>query len=227
MDNEIKVAVDAVIFGFCKESGINILLIKRKYPPFINSWALPGGFILNNESLEDAVSRELREETGITINYLEQLYTFGSPKRDPRSRIISVAYFGLVNSNKYKKLKANTDAVDAKWINLNNLSNLGFDHEDIIKKAVERLRNKIQYEPIGFELLEKQFAFSDLENLYSKLLNKKIDRRNFKKKIMSFGVIIESKNYAPKKGAGRPGKLYSFDKKQYHKLKKKGIYFEI
>ena len=157
------------------------------------------GFILNNESLEDAVSRELREETGITINYLEQLYTFGSPKRDPRSRIISVAYFGLVNSNKYKKLKANTDAVDAKWINLNNLSNLGFDHEDIIKKAVERLRNKIQYEPIGFELLEKQFAFSDLENLYSKLLNKKIDRRNFKKKIMSFGVIIESKKLCAKK----------------------------
>ena len=159
----IQVAVDAIVFGYSKEEGVSILLIKRKYPPYKGSWAIPGGFVKDKESLEDAVARELAEETGIKINYLEQLYTFGAPNRDPRQRILSVAYFALVKSNQFKKLKASTDAAEAEWFNYKNLPSLAFDHKEILKVAIDRLRGKIIYQPIGFELLDKKFPFSDLE----------------------------------------------------------------
>src|ERR1044071_39322 len=108
--SDVKVAVDAVVFGYSKNEGVSVLLIQRKYEPFKNQWAIPGGFVLEGESLEDAVKRELSEETGITVNYLEQLYTFGEPHRDPRQRVISVAYFALVKSSLFQQLKASTDA---------------------------------------------------------------------------------------------------------------------
>ncbi len=161
----IKVTVDAVVFGYSREDGVSLLLIKRKYDPFKGSWAIPGGFVLDDESLEDAVARELQEETGVKINYLEQLYTFGKPDRDPRSRIVSVAYFGLVKSNQFEKLKATTDAEEAAWFNFKKLPKLAFDHKQILKVAIDRLRGKISYQPIGFELLDKKFPFSDLEHL--------------------------------------------------------------
>ena len=191
MTQNIQVAVDAIVFGYSREEGVSILLIKRKYPPFKGNWAIPGGFVLDDESLEEAVARELEEETGVKINYLEQLYTFGAPKRDPRSRVLSVSYFGLVKSNQFQKLKASTDAEDAAWFNFKSLPKLAFDHKKILKTAIERLRGKIVYQPIGFELLDAKFPFSDLEHLYTTLLDRPIDRRNFKKKVMNLGILDE------------------------------------
>ncbi|MBP2834278.1 NUDIX hydrolase, partial [Aquimarina sp. U1-2] len=157
---------------------------------FKSKWAIPGGFVLNDESLEEAVERELQEETGVKINYLEQLYTFGKPTRDPRGRVVSIAYFGLVRPNTFK-IFASTDASEVLWFNINELPELSFDHEEILNMAIKRLQDKITYEPIGFELLDKKFPFSDLEKLYTTLLGREIDRRNFRKKIISLNVLDE------------------------------------
>src|SRR5215831_11235164 len=193
---EIKVAVDAIVFGYSKNEGVSVLLIQRKYPPFKNAWAIPGGFVLPEESLEDAVRRELREETGIEVNYLEQLYTFGDPQRDPRQRVISVAYFALVKSSLFQQLRASTDAENAEWFNIKDLPPLAFDHKQILRAAIERVRSKIRYQPIGFELLDKTFPFSELEKLYITLLDREIDRRNFSKKMLALGVLDETNGYA-------------------------------
>nr|WP_199081900.1 NUDIX domain-containing protein [Pedobacter sp. ASV19] len=219
---DIKVTVDAIVFGYNQGNGISVLLIKRKVEPFKNEWALPGGFVLNHETLEEAVERELREEAGVSINYLEQLFTFGKPDRDPRMRIVSVSYFGLVKSADFS-LFASTDAAEAAWFNIYELPALAFDHNDIVGKAIARLRAKITYEPIGFELLDRKFLFSDLEHLYTLLLGREIDRRNFKRKMMSMGLVIELDEKAPSITAGRPGKLYSFDSDKYNQLKINGF----
>lgn len=220
----IKLSVDAVVFGY-EEGNISVLLIKRKYVPFKGQWAIPGGFILNDESLEDAVERELLEETGIKINYLEQLYTFGKPDRDPRGRVVSIAYFGLIRSNVFK-IFASTDAEQVQWFNINELPKLSFDHKEILIVAIERLQGKISYEPIGFELLDEKFPFSDLEKLYTTLLGREIDRRNFRKKIISLNVLDELDEKVSK-GSGRPANLFQFNQKRYFQLKKEGIIFEI
>lgn len=221
---DIKVAVDAVVFGY-EQKKLFILLIKRGVDPFKNSWALPGGLVLENETLEDAVERELREETGLQINYLEQLYTFGTPNRDPRNRVISVTYFGLVNPEKFK-LNPDTDAVEANWFDINHLPQMAFDHNTIIEKALDRLKAKINYQPIGFELLNKEFPFSDLEQLYQTILNREIDRRNFRKKMLSFDILEET-DKIHQVGSGRPGKLFKFNPDKYKALEKSGFHFEI
>ena len=224
---DIKVAVDAIVFGYSKKDGVSLLLIQRIYEPFKNSWAIPGGFVLEEETLEDAVRRELSEETGIEVNYLEQLYTFGEPKRDPRQRIIAIAYFGLVKTTQYQQLKASTDAENAKWFSIKKLPALAFDHKQIVNVAIERLRTKIRYQPIGFELLDKKFPFSDLEKLYAALLDKEINRRNFSKKILSFGFLQETGEILKTEGKGRPSKMYQFNQKRYKELLKEGFNFEI
>src|ERR1700761_8786816 len=142
----IKVAVDAVVFGYTSREGLSVLLIKRNIEPFRNSWALPGGLVGDNETLEEAVQRELKEETGVSINYLEQLYSFGQPTRDPRNRVISITYYGLVKPDVFE-IKADTDAADVNWFNIKKLPTLAFDHTEIINAAHERLKNKILYEP--------------------------------------------------------------------------------
>lgn len=223
----ILVAVDAVVFGYNRDEGISILLIQRKYPPFKDSWAIPGGFVLDNESLEDAVHRELSEETGIEVRYLEQLYTFGDPIRDPRSRVISVSYYALVKSSQFRKLHAATDAREAKWFNFEKLPGLGFDHKEILEKAIGKLRSKITREPVGFELLDKKFTFAELEHLYSSLLDKRIDRRNFRKKILSLNILDELEEFTKPEKSGRPARLYRFNQRNYKKLLKNGIHFEI
>lgn len=223
----IKVAVDAIVFGYSKQDGVSVLLIQRKYEPYKNSWAIPGGFVLEDESLEDAVKRELVEETGIAVNYLEQLYTFGEPKRDPRQRVIAIAYFGLVKTSQYQELKASTDAENAKWFSIKKLPQLAFDHKQIITVAIERLRAKVRYQPVGFELLDKKFPFSDLEKLYTALLDKEINRRNFSKKILSFDFLEETGELSKSEGKGRPSKMYQFNQKRYKELLKEGFHFEI
>lgn len=223
----IKVAVDAIVFGYSRTDGVSVLLIQRKYPPFKDLWAIPGGFVLEEESLEQAVHRELREETGVTVNYLEQLYTFGDPGRDPRQRVISVAYVALVKSSLYQQLRASTDAEDARWFPIKSLPKLAFDHKRIVHAAIERVRAKIRYQPIGFELLDKKFTFSDLERLYTVLLDRDIDRRNFAKKFMALNVLDETDEVASPEGKGRPSKVYQFNRKRYLQLEKEGINFEI
>lgn len=222
---KIFVAVDAVVFGY-QTNKLWVLLIKQKYGAMKGKWVLPGGFVKDGEGLTDAVKRELKEETGITVSYLEQLYTFGDdPHRDPRSQVVSVAYFALVNPKKLK-LKADTDAEDAHWFDVYELPKLGYDHNNIIKTGLERLKGKLTYQPIGFDLLDKSFPFSDLENLYKTILGKEIDRRNFRKKMLSFDLLQET-DKIKKEGSGRPAKLFTFNKQKYNKLAKEGFIFDI
>ena len=225
LQQDIKVAVDAVVFGYESKGNLSVLLIRRGVHPFKNAWALPGGLVLEHESLEAAVKRELKEETGVTIDYLEQLYTFGKSKRDPRNRVVSVSYFGLVRPNHFK-IKADTDADEAKWFPVNNLPKLAFDHKTIFKTAEKRLKGKLLYQPIGFDLLSAEFPFSDLEHLYATILGQDIDRRNFRKKIMSFGFVEET-NKIQQIGSGRPAKLFKFNKHKYDYLIDDGFYFDI
>ncbi|MFY7963954.1 MAG: NUDIX hydrolase [Chitinophagaceae bacterium] len=223
----IKVAVDAIVFGYSKKDGVSLLLIERKYEPYKKKWAIPGGFVLETESLEEAVKRELQEETGIIVNYLEQLYTFGEPKRDPRQRVISIAYFGLVKTSQYHELKASTDAANAKWFSIKKLPELAFDHKHILAIAIERLKSKIRYQPIGFELLDKKFPFSDLEKLYIALLDREINRRNFSKKILSFDFLEETGELSKADGKGRPSKMFQFNQNRYNQLLQEGFHFVI
>lgn len=224
-NQKMNVAVDAIVFGY-QDNTLYVLLVKQKYGRLKNTWVLPGGFVKTNEPLIDAVKRELKEETGITVSYLEQLYTFGdNTKRDPRGRVISIAYFALVDPTRLI-LKADTDATDANWFDIKKLPKLGYDHKLIIEVAHRRLKNKLTYQPIGFDLLEKEFLFSDLENLYSTILENNIDRRNFRKKILSFGIIDETSKIVHSK-TGRPAKLFKFNKKKYDTLINQGFYFEI
>jgi 8-oxo-dGTP diphosphatase len=225
LDQNIKVAVDAIVFGYSNNT-LNVLLIKQKFGLLKNKWALVGGFVKNDESLIDAVNRELKEEAGIKVNYLEQLYTFGDDlQRDPRFRVVSIAYFALVNSTKLL-LKADTDAEDAQWFPIDKLPKLAYDHKTILKTALNRLQSKLTYQPIGFDLLPKEFLFSELENLYCTILEKEIDRRNFRKKVLGFGIVEETEKYGNKR-SGRPAKLFRFNSLKYSKLKNEGFLFEI
>lgn len=225
-EQNIKVSVDAVVFGYTSAEGLSILLIKRTLNPFRDRWALPGGLVKDTESLEQAVERELNEETGVAINYLEQLYSFGQPHRDPRNRVVSVAYYGLVKPNAFSVSTSN-EASQVNWFPAKSIPPLAFDHAQIVDVAMRRLRSKMQYEPIGFELLDKLFPFSELEKLYSAVLNRPVDRRNFKKKIMKFGFLEETTEKQQLGGAGRPGNLYRFNEKKYFQLKQEGITFEL
>ncbi|WP_196895622.1 NUDIX hydrolase [Aureivirga marina] len=224
MRQNISVAVDAIVFGYI-ENSLQLLLIERKTEPFKNCWAIPGGFVTDNESLEEAVSRELKEETNLDMQYLEQLYTYGNPDRDPRGHVISIAYFAIVKPDNFE-IKADTDAKEAKWFPINDLPDLAFDHAKIIADAKERLQNKLSYQPIGFELLNDKFLFSDLEKLYMTILEKNIDRRNFRKKILSFN-ILEELDEKVSEGRGRPASLFSFKREKYFELLDKGFVFEI
>ena len=224
MVQNIRLTVDAVVFGY-EEGEISVLLIKRKYQPFKGSWAIPGGFVLENESLEEAVERELLEETGAHINYLEQLYTFGDLGRDPRSRIVTVAYFGLVRPTEFNIIAA-TDAEEVQWFPIKKLPEIAFDHKKILQMAIERLQAKVTYEPIGFELLNKKFPFSDLEKLYTTLLDRPVDRRNFRKKMLKLQILDEL-DEKTSKGSGRPANLFQFNKEKYFLRKEEGIIFDI
>lgn len=225
MLQNIRIAVDAVVFGYAGGT-LYVLLIQQKFNGQDPYWALPGGLVQDSEPLIDAVKRELMEETNVTVNYLEQLYTFGdNVHRDSRNRVISVAYFALIDSAK-TTVKANTDADKVQWCNVNEIPPLAFDHNIIIETALQRLRAKLTYQPIGFDLLPEYFLFSDLERLYSTISRQEIDRRNFRKKIMSFGFIDETDRVSEKKG-GRPGKYFTFNKQKYNQLTQEGIYFEL
>ena len=217
-------AVDAVVFGF-DYGDLKILLIKRGLEPFIGQWALPGGFVRKCESPDRAVRRELAEETGIAQEvFLEQLYTFGEPVRDPRGWVLTIAHFALVKLSDFT-IKAATDAKDVQWFRVSDLPQLAFDHAKIISMALQRLKGKVRYQPVGFELLPPQFSLTELQHLYEALLEQKLDKRNFRKKILSLGILRETGKTA--KTAHRPAALYEFDGQQYEALKSRGINFEL
>lgn len=200
------VAVDAVIFTVI-ENRLNVLLIKIKYGPYAGSWGVPGGRVRMDESLDEAAKRELFEKTGLKNVYLEQLYSFGKVSRDPRTRIISVAYFALVDSNKVK-LRTTGKYEDIKWMPLKETGKLAYDHNEIVDYALFRLKNKIRYTNIVYSLLPEKFALSRLQRVYEITLEKKLDKRNFRKKIFASKLIKESGITVGM--PHRPSKLYSF-----------------
>ncbi len=207
--SDIMVTVDIVMFTI-KDDKLKILLIKRNIEPFKGRWALPGGFVRIDESLEDAAKRELQEETGVKDVYLEQLYSFGEPKRDPRGRVITVSYFALIDSNKIK-LSASTDVSEARWFNILQTPSLAFDHEEILNYALNRLRWKFEYTTIAFSLLPKKFSLGELQKIYEIVFEKKFDKRNFRKKILFLKILKEEE--VDKNVPYRPPQLYSLKNK--------------
>ncbi len=219
-----SLTVDCVIFGYA-EGNLSILLLQRNENPFSGSWTLPGGFLKLEESCADAARRVLSSKTNIEGVFLEQLYTFDRPERDPRGRVLSVAYYALVTSEHYA-LAAGETVRDVRWWPWEQLPELGFDHAEIIAKAIERLRSKIQWQPIGFELLKPPFTMPELQNLYECILKTTFDRRNFHKKIMSLG-ILQHVGIRHANERRRPAELFIFDETQYKSLLQKGLEFKI
>ena len=216
--------VDCVVFGL-DETELKVMLIQRNLPPFRGNWALPGGFVQVDESLEDAARRELREETGLKNVFLEQLYTFGDLGRDPRERVVTVAWYALVRLSNHRVIAA-TDARDAAWFGLHDLPGLAFDHHKILRVAHDRIQSKVRYEPIGFELLPKKFTLTQLQKLYEIVLDRQIDKRNFRKKILRMDVL-EELDEVESDVAHRAARLYRFNPKRYRAMVKRGINFEI
>ncbi len=216
--------VDCVVFGF-DEGDLKLLLIERDLPPFRGKWALPGGFVRIEETLEEAALRELEEETGVSRVYLEQLYTFGAIDRDPRERVVSVAYYGLVKLSDHR-IQAATDAAQAAWFPVADPPSLAFDHDAILAAALARLKAKLRYQPVGFELLPPKFTLSQLQHLYEAVLETDLDKRNFRKKILSMGVL-EELDEVEQDVAHRAARLYRFDRQAYRDLTKRGFDFEL
>lgn len=216
--------VDIVVFALDEED-LQVMLIQRGVAPFAGEWALPGGFVRVEETLDAAAARELREETGLADIFLEQLYTFGDIRRDPRERVVTVAYYALVNLTGHS-VQASTDARRAAWFSIHDVPRLAFDHKRILEAALMRLRGKVRYQPIGFELLPEKFTLRQLQHLYEVVLNRPLDKRNFRKKVLSMGIIKET-NEIETDVAHRAARLFRFDKKAYDRLMKLGFNFEI
>lgn len=216
--------VDCVVFGF-DGGALKVLLIRRGIAPFKNQWALPGGFVQPDETLDAAALRELREETGLHEVYLEQLYTFGDLNRDPRERVISVAYFALVRRADHLPVAA-TDASEAAWFEVIDLPTLAFDHSEILKIALERLRGKICWQPVGFELLPKKFTLSQFQALYEAILGRELDKRNFRKKLLALDLLVALEEFSTA-ASRRPAQLFRFDKSKYQALTRKGFIFDL
>ena len=216
----MQVTVDVVIFTI-QQRVLKVLLVKRKIAPFKGQFAIPGGFVLENEDLDQAALRELKEETGVSDVYLEQLYSFGKPDRDPRGRVVTIAYFALISAD--RKLKAGSDAAEAAWFPMDDLPPLAFDHATILNYALERLRNKLEYTTVGFQLLPEKFTLTELQEVYTAILGKELDKRNFRRKMSVLKILKPLPEY--RRGGQRPAQLYRFVAARFEKLKDKGILF--
>lgn len=217
-------SVDCVVFRL-DEDDLKVLLIKRNLQPFAGTWATPGGFVQIDKTIEEAVARELQEETGLHKVFLEQLYTFGAIDRDPRERVVTVAYYALVNILDHA-VQAATDARDAAWFPVSDTPTLAFDHEEILRVALERLKGKVRYQPIGFELLPQMFTLSQMQHLYETILEQPLDKRNFRKKVLSFGFVEETGDIQTDV-AHRAAKRYRFNDKEYRSQTRRGFHFEL
>jgi 8-oxo-dGTP diphosphatase len=200
------VMVDVVIFTL-RDDDLKVLLIRRRRQPHEGMWAIPGGSIGLTEPLEAAALRTLKEETGLGDVFLEQLYTFGEPKRDPRDRVITVAYFSVVPASNVVPCVAEV-AERVRWWSIYDLPSLAFDHAAILSYALTRLRYKLEYTAVGFELLPEEFTLSELQSAYEVVLGEELDKRNFRRKILSAGIIESSGRY--RSGEGRPARLYRY-----------------
>jgi 8-oxo-dGTP diphosphatase len=218
------VTVDCAIFGLA-EGKLKLLLIQRDLEPFAGSWALPGGFIRMDEDLEAAARRELEEETGVRKVFIEQLGAFGKPGRDPRERVITVAWWAIVNLYEHP-VKADTDARNAAWFPVDELPPLAFDHRDILAAALASLRGKVRLEPLAFEFLPRKFTLTQLQRFYETVLGEPLDKRNFRKKALSYGILGELEEYETGV-AHRAARLYRFDKPSWNRLRKAGASFSV
>ncbi len=213
---------DCVIFGFDGVS-IKVLLIQRGIEPHKGKWAFPGGFMNIDETIEECAKRELQEETGLNNVSVEQFYTFSDVNRDPRERVITVAHYALV---RLSEVKGGDDAMSAKWFAMNEIPSLAFDHDRILRMAINRLKERICFEPIGFELLPEIFTMSALQNLYEAILEMKFDRRNFYNKMLKLGILSEAEPRAENASRRTPIK-YRFNANKYAELKQKGFRLEF
>ena len=211
------VTTDCVIFGFDGKQ-LQVLLIERGLEPYKGRWAFPGGFVRMEESCEEGALRELEEETGLTGAYIEQFHTFSEPLRDPRERVITVAFYALV---RIQDVRGGDDAAKAKWFGLDEVPQLAFDHDRILREALKCLRERIHFEPVGFELLPEKFTMKQLQNLYEAILDVRFDRGNFSKKMLHFNIlnVLDEKVW--------PTPKYSFNLECYNELKRKGFRLEF
>ena len=216
--------VDCVVFGL-DEDDLKVLLIQRGQEPFAGRWALPGGFVHVDETIDQAARRELHEETGLSKVYLEQLYTIGDLGRDPRERVVTVAYYALVRLGDHR-VQAATDARNAAWFAVDDPPRLAFDHDAILALALARLQGKVRYQPLGFELLPPKFSLTRLQRMYEIILERPLDKRNFRKKVLSLG-ILEELDEVEQDVAHRAARLYRFDERTYRQLVKDGFNFEL
>ena len=208
------VTTDCIVFGF-DGTKLNLLLINRGIEPYKGSWALPGGFMKIDETAEQGALRELQEETGVKDIYIEQLQAFTAVDRDPRERVMTIAFMAFVRQEKYEVI-AGDDAAKAQWFPVNNLPQLAFDHKEIITLALNKLRWKMTYEPLAFRLLNNTFTISQIQTIYEVVFDKRFDRRNFHKKLTSLGYIIPTEEQ--QKTIGRPSTLYTFDERKYREV---------
>ena len=217
-----SVTADCVIFGFDGVS-IKVLLIQRGIEPFKGKWAFPGGFMKIDETAEECAKRELEEEAGLKNASVEQFHTFSDVNRDPRERVITVAHYALV---KLSEVKGGDDAASARWFAMDEVPSLAFDHDRILRMAVNRLKERICFEPIGFELLPEVFTMTELQNLYEAILEVKFDRRNFYNKMLKLGILSEAEP-RPANATNRTPNKYRFNAEKYAELKQKGFRLEF
>lgn len=225
MSNTIDLAVDTVVFNYFNDS-LHVLVLQEKSSSYNIYWKLPGGIVEEYDTLQDTVKKSLKVKANLKVDFLEQLHTFGDDiSRDPRNRVVSVAYMGIVNPEN-DSFDNQLNSENYKWIPVQSMPNLAFDHNEMINLAYNRLKQKFSYQPIAFNFLPSKFLFSELENLYMNALNISLDRRNFRKKMLTYSFVEELNEYEKKK-SGRPAMFYTFNKNEYQKFEIQGLIFDI
>ena len=217
------VTTDCVIFGYDSKEGLSVLLIQRGGEPYKGCWAFPGGFMRIDEDAETGARRELKEETSLDAAYIDQFGCFTDVDRDPRERVITIAFLALVRKT---EVKGGDDAADARWFPISSVPSLAFDHDRILRVALRRLKESIHFKPVGFELLPEVFTMPQLQNLYESILEVNFDRRNFSSKMLKLGILQEA-GERPEGTASRIPVQYSFNLDKYNEMKSKGFKLEF
>jgi 8-oxo-dGTP diphosphatase len=217
-----SVTTDCVIFGF-DGTKLNVLLVERGVEPYKGRWAFPGGFMKMDETALQGAKRELKEETGLENAYIKQFHAFTDPNRDPRERVITIAYYALV---RISEVKGGDDAAKAEWFPISKVPSLAFDHDQILREATIALRQQIHFEPIGFELLPEKFTMTQLQHLYEAILSVKFDRRNFSNKMQKLGILTQLDETLPMPNR-KEAFLYKFNPESYNEMKEKGFRLEF